>query len=112
VGYTFAGFINPRAAASALRTYRENFTATPFGAGAPRAMLGINVSVGETEEEGERGITPSFLGAIIRPSFPPLRKRIVILVAPSGQNRHALSAGNGRASSPAVLKGSRQRSRK
>lgn len=54
MGYTFAGFINPRAAASALRTYRENFTATPFGAGTPRAMLGINVSVGETEEEGQR----------------------------------------------------------
>ncbi|MCV6004267.1 LLM class flavin-dependent oxidoreductase, partial [Escherichia coli] len=54
IGYSFAGFINPRAAASALRTYRENFVSTPFGTGAPRAMLGINVSVGETDEDGQR----------------------------------------------------------
>ncbi len=54
IGYTFAGFINPQAAASALRTYRENFVSTPFGTGEPRAMLGINVTVGETDEEGQR----------------------------------------------------------
>ncbi|MHA6731587.1 MsnO8 family LLM class oxidoreductase [Devosia sp. A369] len=54
IGYTFAGFINPQAAASSLRTYRDNFVATPFGAGAPRAMLGVNVSVGETDEDGQR----------------------------------------------------------
>lgn len=54
LGYTFAGFINPQAAALALRTYRDNFVATPFGAGTPRAMLAVNVSMGETEEEGQR----------------------------------------------------------
>ena len=54
IGYSFAGFINPQAAASALRTYRENFVSTPFGTGAPRAMLGVNVSAGETDEEGQR----------------------------------------------------------
>jgi len=54
IGYSFAGFINPQAAASALRTYRDNFVATPFGAGKPQAMLGINVTMGETEEEGQR----------------------------------------------------------
>lgn len=54
IGYTFAGFINPPAAASALRTYRDRFAATPFGTGAPRAMLAVNVSVGETAEDGKR----------------------------------------------------------
>ena len=54
IGYTFAGFINPQAAALALQTYRAEFVATPFGAGAPRAMLGINASVGDTAEEGQR----------------------------------------------------------
>jgi len=54
IGYSFAGFINPFAAAAALRTYRENFVPTPFGSGAPRAMLGVNVSMGATNEEGQR----------------------------------------------------------
>ena len=54
IGYTFAGFINPQAASRALRTYRSSFVATPFGSGQPRAMLGINVSVGETPEEAQR----------------------------------------------------------
>lgn len=54
IGYTFAGFINPPVAASALRTYRERFAVTPFGTGVPRAMLAVNVSVGETAEDAER----------------------------------------------------------
>ncbi len=54
IGYTFAGFINPQAASAALRIYRQNFVATPFGSGQPRAMLGINASVGETAEEAAR----------------------------------------------------------
>lgn len=54
IGYCFAGFINPPAAALALQNYRRHFAPTPFGAGKPQAMLGVNVSVGETDEEGER----------------------------------------------------------
>lgn len=54
IGYTFAGFINPQAAASALRTYRANFVASPYGTGKPRAMLGINASIGDSAEEGQR----------------------------------------------------------
>ncbi len=54
IGYTFAGFINPQAAAAALRAYRAHFVPTPFGTGEPRAMLGINASVGETSEEAAR----------------------------------------------------------
>ncbi|MGH6782893.1 MAG: MsnO8 family LLM class oxidoreductase, partial [Sphingomonadaceae bacterium] len=54
IGYSFAGFINPQAAAFALRNYREHFIATPFGSGTPRAMLGVNVSVGEDAEHGQR----------------------------------------------------------
>lgn len=54
IGYTFAGFINPQGAAAALRTYRAQFVPTPFGPGHPRAMLGLNASVGETAEEAAR----------------------------------------------------------
>jgi len=54
IGYTFAGFINPDAAARALRTYRENFQPTGFGLEAPRAMLAVNVSVGEDETDADR----------------------------------------------------------
>lgn len=51
IGYTFAGFINPAAAANVLQSYRKMFVTTPFGSGAPQAMLGVNVTVGETPEE-------------------------------------------------------------
>ncbi len=54
IGYAFAGFINPPAAAVALQNYRRHFAPTPFGPGQPQAMLGVNVSVGETDEDGER----------------------------------------------------------
>lgn len=54
IGYTFAGFINPMSAASALRQYRANFKPTEFGPGKPQAMLGVNVTVGETSEHGRR----------------------------------------------------------
>ena len=54
IGYTFAGFINPQGAAAALRAYRAHFVPTPFGTGQPRAMLGINASVGATAEEAAR----------------------------------------------------------
>ncbi|MBD0863252.1 MsnO8 family LLM class oxidoreductase [Gordonia sp. zg691] len=53
IGYTFAGFIRPTAAASALRRYRKNFQAQGFGLESPRAILAVNVSVGETKAEGE-----------------------------------------------------------
>lgn len=52
IGYTFAGFINPRGAAPALRNYRENFQAQGFGLDSPRAILAINVAVGDTDAEG------------------------------------------------------------
>lgn len=53
IGYTFAGFINPRAAAPALRHYRETFQGQGFGLDAPRAILAVNVTVGETRAAGE-----------------------------------------------------------
>ena len=52
IGYTFAGFINPPGAAPALRHYRENFTPQGFGWERPRAILSVNVAVGETAAEG------------------------------------------------------------
>src|SRR5690606_8068490 len=52
IGYTFAGFINPPAAASALRRYRAAFQPQGFGLEEPRSILGVNVTVGETTEEG------------------------------------------------------------
>jgi len=54
IGYTFAGFINPQGAAPALRNYRENFEARGFGLESPRAILAVNVAVGETSADGRR----------------------------------------------------------
>lgn len=52
IGYTFAGFINPRAAAPALRHYRQRFRPRGFGLDAPRSILAVNVTVGDTPAEG------------------------------------------------------------
>lgn len=52
MGYTFAGFINPQGAAPALRNYRENFEPQGFGLESPRAILAVNVTVGETSDDG------------------------------------------------------------
>lgn len=54
IGYTFAGFINPSGAALALRHYREKFRPQGFGLESPRAILAVNVTVGETRAEGDR----------------------------------------------------------
>jgi luciferase family oxidoreductase group 1 len=54
IGYTFAGFINPLAAARALGTYREQFVPAGFGLETPRAMLAMNVSVGQDEADARR----------------------------------------------------------
>lgn len=52
IGYTFAGFINPGGAAQALRHYRETFQPQGFGLETPRAILAVNVAVGDTDAEG------------------------------------------------------------
>lgn len=68
IGYTFAGFINPPAAASALRTYRDRFRPRGFGLEQPRAILAVNVTVGDTEADARRlvaspkGFTPGSRG--------------------------------------------------
>ncbi|USQ81692.1 MsnO8 family LLM class oxidoreductase [Ornithinimicrobium faecis] len=54
IGYTFAGFINPSGAAGAMRHYRESFQPGGFGLESPRAILAVNVTVGEDQDEGER----------------------------------------------------------
>ncbi|MEE6282302.1 MsnO8 family LLM class oxidoreductase [Georgenia sp. MJ170] len=54
IGYTFAGFINPVGAAPALRNYRDTFQPRGFGLDSPRAILAVNVTVGETRAEGQR----------------------------------------------------------
>src|SRR5690554_4701961 len=54
MGYTFAGFINPRSAASAMRNYRAQFTPRGFGLTTPRAILAVNVTVGESAREAQR----------------------------------------------------------
>ena len=53
IGYTFAGFINPTGAASALRHYRDTFQPQGFGLDSPRAILAVNVTVGDTTAEGQ-----------------------------------------------------------
>jgi luciferase family oxidoreductase group 1 len=52
IGYTFAGFINPAAAPSALRHYRNTFRPRNFGLASPRAILAVNVTVGDTDADG------------------------------------------------------------
>ncbi|HIW90218.1 MAG TPA: MsnO8 family LLM class oxidoreductase [Candidatus Corynebacterium avicola] len=54
IGYTFAGFINPSNAAAALQNYRSNFIPQGFGLDSPRSILAVNVTVGETREDGLR----------------------------------------------------------
>ena len=54
IGYTFAGFINPPGATPALRTYRQTFQPQGHGIDSPRAILAVNVTVGETREDGLR----------------------------------------------------------
>ena len=52
IGYTFAGFINPRGAPTALRNYRDAFQPQGFGLDSPRSILAVNVAVGETTADG------------------------------------------------------------
>ena len=52
IGYTFAGFINPAGAAPALQHYRRQFQPQGYGLETPRSILAVNVTVGETREEG------------------------------------------------------------
>lgn len=54
IGYTFAGFINPPGAAPALRHYRQQFRPQEFGLREPRAILAVNVTVGETAADAQR----------------------------------------------------------
>ncbi|WP_433393139.1 MsnO8 family LLM class oxidoreductase [Micromonospora sp. KLBMP9576] len=51
IGYTFAGFINPPAAAPALRRYRDAFQPQGFGLESPRSILAVNVTVADTGAE-------------------------------------------------------------
>jgi luciferase family oxidoreductase group 1 len=54
--YTFAAFLNPAAARTAMATYRKEFRPSRFRTGLqrPYAMLGVNVVVGETEADALR----------------------------------------------------------
>lgn len=56
VRYCFAGFINPRVAAAAGEAYRANFRPSPFPSGVqePHVALAMNVSVGDTDAQGDR----------------------------------------------------------
>lgn len=71
IGYTFAGFINPNAAAKALHNYRDTFRSTGFGPGKPHAILAVNVAVGATAEEAER-VVASPKGYYARLGVDPL----------------------------------------
>jgi len=68
MGYCFAGFINPPGATIALRTYREHFANTGFGPAEPRAVLAVNVTVGETTQEAERLVASvkAYYGTLMR----------------------------------------------
>ena len=54
--YCFAGFIHPAGAADAGATYRKYFRPSPFSRGVqePYLALGMNISCGETDLDGDR----------------------------------------------------------
>lgn len=54
IGYTFAGFINPAGSVPALQTYRSTFIPQGHGLDRPRAILAVNVTVGEDRADGLR----------------------------------------------------------
>ena len=54
IGYTFAGFINQQDAAAAMRQYRESFRPGSSGLATPRAILAVNVTVGDTAKDAMR----------------------------------------------------------
>lgn len=54
IGYAFAGFIHPLLATDALRQYRAAFRPQGFGPDRPRAMLAVNVAMGEDDDDGAR----------------------------------------------------------
>lgn len=57
IRYCFAGFINPNSAAGALRNYRDRFAPGLAGETKPRAMLAVNVTVGEDESDARRMVS-------------------------------------------------------
>lgn len=50
LGYSFGGHINPAMIHPALQRYRDSFTPTPFGSGAPRVVLGLNIVAADDEK--------------------------------------------------------------
>ncbi|GLL02180.1 MsnO8 family LLM class oxidoreductase [Dactylosporangium matsuzakiense] len=59
IGYTFGGHIRPELASRALRHYRDRFTGTTFGAGAPQAMLALNIVAADDETSAHRLTWPA-----------------------------------------------------
>jgi len=80
IGYTFAGFINPGAAAAAMRQYRAAFQPQGFGLEAPRSILAVNVTVGETAAEGRRlaGSPKGFYARLARVTSAGQAGRIMV----------------------------------
>lgn len=60
MGFAFAGQINPAAAVSALKAYRENFQASGYRS-EPYSILSIIVVCAETEEEAKYLAAPAEL---------------------------------------------------
>ncbi|GGJ64667.1 MsnO8 family LLM class oxidoreductase [Streptomyces brasiliensis] len=54
LGYAFSAFINPRSAATALRSYRRGFRPASYGPDQPEAILSVNVAVADTDAEARR----------------------------------------------------------
>lgn len=54
LGYTFAGFINPRAAANAFRSHRNSFQVTPYGPSQYEGILALNIVAADDDETAHR----------------------------------------------------------
>lgn len=59
IGYVFGGHINPTMTQAALEQYRSSFVATPFGPGAPQAILALNIVAADDEDLAHRLTWPA-----------------------------------------------------
>jgi luciferase family oxidoreductase group 1 len=59
LGYAFSGFINPAGVAAAFSLYRKSFTPSRFGAQQPRTILGLLMSIADTDAEARRLAWPT-----------------------------------------------------
>ncbi|GAA4885896.1 MsnO8 family LLM class oxidoreductase [Pseudonocardia benzenivorans] len=59
IGYVFGAHIDPATTQAALDQYRAGFVGTPFGSGAPRAILALHLAAADDEDLAHRLTWPA-----------------------------------------------------